>query len=262
ELPPLRSARARAADAARLASQYKFTFEQAAVSLDADTTYTKALAARAHAQLSRRNAKDADSLRRMAVARREAGDASELDVELATVSAGQQANVAAADSLTYLSALLDLQTVMGLVTNRVQVQLTDSLVAPTVADPENGDVAQAGTPLEIAAAEQTLNSAEFATRVQRRSVWAAPSLLLGFDTHDPSQKGLLPVLGFGLPLPLFNFNRGPIAQAAAEEDRARAELVQARVQGAARAARSVRERDIALSKVARDRVLVASANRV
>src|SRR5262249_22992897 len=110
ELPPLRSARARSADAAPLASQYKFTFEQASVSLDADTTYTKALAARAHAQLSRRNAQDADSLRRMAVARREAGDASELDVELATVSAGQQANVAAADSLTYLSALLDLQT--------------------------------------------------------------------------------------------------------------------------------------------------------
>src|SRR5262249_39910730 len=149
-----------------------------------------------------------------------------------------------------------------LVTNRVQVQLTDSLVAPIVTDPESGDVAQAGTPLEIAAAEQSLNSAEFATRVQRRSVWAAPSVLVGFDTHDPSQKGLLPVLGFGMPIPLFNWNRGPIAQAAAEEDRARAELAQARVQGAARTAHAVRERDIALSKVARDRMLVTSANRV
>ena len=96
----VRSAGIGSAQAGRLASQYRFDFERAAAALDADTTYTRALAAQERVRLSRRNARDADSLRRMAVVRRDAGDASELDVLLATVNAGQAANLAAADSLT------------------------------------------------------------------------------------------------------------------------------------------------------------------
>ena len=42
----------------------------------------------------------------MTVARRDAGDASDLDVDLATVAAGQQSNTASTDSLTFMSALL------------------------------------------------------------------------------------------------------------------------------------------------------------
>ena len=113
DYPWLRGTRVAAAEATRAAARYRYAFERAAVALDADTTYTRAIAAQEKLRLSRRNAADADSLRRIAVARREAGDASDLDVELATVSAGQQANVAAADSLTWISALLDLQTVIG-----------------------------------------------------------------------------------------------------------------------------------------------------
>src|SRR2546423_4874642 len=56
-----RSARIRSAEATRLASQYRFRFERAAAALDADTTYTRALAALEHVHLARRNAKDADS---------------------------------------------------------------------------------------------------------------------------------------------------------------------------------------------------------
>src|SRR5213079_1358248 len=96
----LRGTRVQSAEAARAAAQYRYQFARAAIALDADTTYTRALAVLALAQLSRRTAQDADSLRRMAIARRDAGDASDLDVELATVNAGQHANVAAADSLT------------------------------------------------------------------------------------------------------------------------------------------------------------------
>ena len=92
-----RGARVRSAEATRLASQYRFAFERAAAELDADTTYTKALAALARVRLAHRNAKDADSLRRMAAIRRDAGDASDLDVLLATLNAGQAANLAATD---------------------------------------------------------------------------------------------------------------------------------------------------------------------
>src|SRR5437773_4371224 len=134
DFPWLRGPRVGSAIAARTAAQYHYSFQHAAAALDADTTYTRALAAREHARLSRRNAQDADSLRRMAAVRRDAGDASDLDVELATVNAGQQANVAATDSLTYVSTLLDLQTVMGLVTTQPEVVTVDSLGIPVAAD--------------------------------------------------------------------------------------------------------------------------------
>ena len=261
DFPWLRQPRVRAAEASRLAAHYRFDFEHAAAALDADTTYTRALAALAHARLSRRNGQDADSLRRMAVRRRDVGDASDLDVELATVSAGQQANVAAADSLTFISSVLDLQTVMGLATDRVEIVPSDSLVPPE--EPLNDGDAPPVATLEVAAAEQSLASAALTARLQRRSVWGAPSLTAGFDTHDPGgQRGLLPAFGVALPLPLFSWNRGAIAEAEAERTRAAAELSLARIEGAARIARARRERDIALAKVRRDRALVASANRV
>ena len=97
--------------------------------MDADTTYTRAIAARERLALSRRNALDADSLLRMVIRRRDAGDASDMDVELARVSAGREENIAAGDSLTLISALLDLQAVLGMSGERLEIQATDSLVA-------------------------------------------------------------------------------------------------------------------------------------
>jgi len=260
DFPWLRGARIGSAEAARTAARYHFVFQRAAAALDADTTYTRALAARAHAQLSRRNAQDADSLRRMAVVRRDAGDASDLDVELATVNAGQQANVAAADSLSYVSTLLDLQTAMGVVATRPEVVPTDSLGTPAITD--DGAPSESAPTLDVAAAEQTLTSAQLATRLQRRSVWSALSLIAGFDWGDPTNPGTLPTVGLSVPVPLLSRNRGAILQAEAELQRARAELALARAEGAARIARARRERDIALAKVGRDRVLLASADRV
>lgn len=260
DFPWLRGPRIGSASAARTAAQYHYTFQRAVAALDADTTYTRSLAAREHARLSRRNAQDADSLRRMAVRRRDAGDASDLDVELATVNAGQQANVAAADSLTYESTLLDLQTVMGIVGTEPAVTPADSLGDPP---PTDGDNAIPQTPtLEVAAAEQTLASARLGTALQRRSVWGTLAIIAGFDWGDPTNPGLLPNFGVSLPLPFFSRGRGPIMQAEAELQRARAELTLARTEGAARIARARRARDIAVGKIGRDRVLLASANRV
>src|SRR4051794_27781186 len=158
-----RSARIRSAEATRLASQYRFRFERAAAALDADTTYTRALAALEHVRLARRTAKDADSLRRMAIVRRDAGDASELDVLLAAVNAGQAQNLAATDSLTLLTSLFDLQTVMGLDTNQVLVTPADSLTLPPSASPS-----LAASTLPVAAAEKSLAAANLTVSAERR----------------------------------------------------------------------------------------------
>ncbi|HEY2375848.1 MAG TPA: TolC family protein [Gemmatimonadaceae bacterium] len=260
DFPWLRAPRVGSANAALAAAQYQYTFTRASAALDADTTYTRALAAREHARLSRHNAQDADSLRRMAAVRRDAGDASELDVELATVNAGQQANLAAADSMEYVSVLLDLQTLMGLVATDAEVTPTDSLGIPAVGDGD-ANVPIAST-LTVVAAEQTLKSAQLNARLQHRSVWSSASVIAGFDWGDPTNPGALPNVGVSLPVPLFSRARGPITQAQAELQRAQAALALARVEGSARIARARRERDIALAKVNRDRILLASANRV
>jgi len=253
-----RSARIRSAEATRLASQYRFQFERAAAALDADTTYTRALAALEHVRLARRNAKDADSLRRMSIVRRDAGDASELDVLLATLNAGQAANLAAADSLTLVSTLFDLQAVMGLDTTAVAVTPVDSLIMP--ADTRSQTVPPRALP--VVAAEQTLTAAEQSVRAQRRSVFAPFSIQAGIEHGDPSEPGILPTFGLSIPLPILNRNRGAIAQAEAERERARAELALARLETQIAIGRAVRARNLALEKLQRDRVLVESASRI
>jgi cobalt-zinc-cadmium efflux system outer membrane protein len=254
----IRGTRIQAAQAGRLASQYRFEFERASAALDADTSYTRALAALERVRLSRRNARDADSLRRMAVIRRDAGDASDLDVLLATVNAGQAANLAIADSVTLISSVFDLQTVMGMDTTRIAIVPSDSLTMPPLTPPD----AIPEIALPIAAARQTLSAADLSARVQRRSVFTPFSVQAGVEWGDPGQTGFLPTFGFSIPLPLLNRNRGPIAQAEAERERARAELALALFQTQATVGRARRERAVAIEKLQRDRVLVESANRI
>jgi outer membrane protein, heavy metal efflux system len=258
----LRGTRVQAAEFGRTAAHYRYTFGRAIVALDADTTYTRALAAEARSRLSARTAIDTDSLRRMAVARRNAGDASELDVQLATVSAAQQANVAAADSLTAISALLDLQAILGLPTDRVAISLADSLAEP----PTEAPVSQAGSTLPVVAAEATLQSALLSARLQHRSLWSGAGIMFGVESGDQTPGGteskLLPTFGISIPLPFLDRNRGGIAQAEAERQRAESELALVRVETQTQIAHASRERANALGRIARDRVTVASANQV
>ena len=261
DLPYQRRPRIGSATAAQRAARYRFAWEQASVTMEADTTYTRALAARAIAELSMRSARDADSLRKMAAARRDAGDASDMDVALATVTAGQAANQATSDSLGYASALLDLQAVMGLDAHEVVIALSDSLTAP----PTTPATARTdGTLLPVAAASAQLESASLAVQFEHRNVFGVPSLMVGFETGDPSggEPGRLPTIGLSLPIPLLNRNRGPITLARAEEARARAELSFAQVMSRTELARAEREQSAALAKVGRDQKLLEQANRV
>jgi outer membrane protein, heavy metal efflux system len=255
----LRGARAASAREALAAARFRFGLERAAARFDADTAYTRALAAAAHARLSRQNAHDADSLLRMATIRRDAGDASDLDVQLATVSAGQAANTATDDSLAAIAAVLDLQAVIGLPADRVAVVPVDSLTLPP-----GMPAADSGLSLNVAAAEATLRSEERSIAVARRSVFAAPSVTVGFETGDPggSEPGILPLVGFSVPLPLFNWNGAGVALATANRDRARVELALARRESGAARSRAIREQQAALARAVRDRGLLGSAERV
>ncbi|PYP15677.1 MAG: hypothetical protein DMD54_11565 [Gemmatimonadetes bacterium] len=260
DMPWLRSPRIGAAEAARDAARYQFAFERAAIRFDVDTTYTRSLATALHARLSRRTAEDADSLLKIAELRRDVGDVSELDVRLAAVNAGQLANTALDDSLAALSVLLSLQLQMGLTGDAPVITLQDSLVPPpdSIAPPKPGDL------LPVAAAAASLRSAERTVTFTRASRFA-PSIAVGFDKVDPSSPTpdqLLPVIGFSLPVPLFNWSRGDITRATAERDRARAELDLTRRETAAALARARRELAAARDRLRRSAALVASADRV
>src|SRR5438067_2731961 len=258
DLPWIRSARIGAAASAQDAARYGFAFERAAIRFDVDTMYTRALAALARARLSRRNALDADSLHKMAQLRREVGDVSELDVRLAAVNAGQLENLAADDSIAAVQALLAVQLAMELPAEDVTIVLADSLAPPSDSMPP-----AAGEPLPVAAAAATLRSSERALALAHRSVFAAPSLQVGVERGDPTGPGGdLPTVGLSLPLPLFNWNGGEVAQAAAARDRAQANLDLVRRETEAELTRARRALTLALARLERDRLLLFSADRV
>jgi cobalt-zinc-cadmium efflux system outer membrane protein len=270
DAPWRRRVRIGAARAALRAAELRMLSEHAAAIVEADTTYTAALAAEARYRLARQTARDADSLRVLTARRRDAGDASELDVDLATVTAGQQANIASSDSLAFMSTLLALQTLMGLSADSVAIVLADSLrpasgVTDTLLATFGGPVLpHAPVPPSVRSAEASLRAAELAVVRERRSVLGLPAVTVGLEHGDPSgdEKGVLPVVGIVVPLPLLDRNRGPIAEATAERDRARAELALARLDARQRFLEGVREREQLLVRVARDSALVLRAQRV
>jgi outer membrane protein, heavy metal efflux system len=260
DYPWVRSVRVRSADLGRRSAAYRYAFERAAVRFDVDTTYTRALVAAERSRLSRRDAVDADSLRTLAVVRRDAGDASDMDVDLAAVNAGRQANVAAADSLAAVTALLDVQTVIGLSADRVRIALSDSLTLPP-ADTTAVPAAEgsAGPPLAVAAAQATLQSEQTALAVARRGALGQPAFQAGVEGGDPTQPFPLPTVGLSIPVPLFNRNHGEVDLATAKRDRAMAELEVARRESAAQIARARQELRAALGRVRRDLALLDAA---
>jgi cobalt-zinc-cadmium efflux system outer membrane protein len=148
---------------------------------------------------------------------------------------------------------------MGLPSDRVAIALADSLAAPATSADTAG-----GRTLLVASADAALQAGERALALARRSVLAAPSLTVGVEGGDPSgtEKGPLAVVGVALPLPLFNWNGAAIQAAAASRDRARVEAEVTRRDSDASIAAARRELAAALRRVARDRALLGSAQRV
>jgi cobalt-zinc-cadmium efflux system outer membrane protein len=263
DFPWVRSSRIGAATAGQQAASLRLGLARASVAFAAETSYARVLALEEHARLGRRDALDADSLLHMARRRLEAGDASELDVHLAEVNAGQLENTAQDDSLTAVLALLDLQRLMGIMADTPAIALTDSLDIPA-ADPPAGDSASVGAPFAVAAARADLAAADRSYTFERRNVFAAPSFQAGIEGGDPTgqEPGALPLFGISLPLPLFDRHGGTIAVAAAARERARAQLAVATRESDAERLRATHERMLAVARAQRDRGLLAAADTV
>ncbi len=274
DLTGVRSARLSATRAGRQTAWFRFASARVAAALRADTAYTLALARRERSRLSSATAMAADSLRVIAGLRRDAGDVSDLDVDLAELNAGAEANVAATDSLSYVTAVLELQAAMGLGVDSVLVSPVGSLDAPSLeelgVERARSDIhvtmaaIDTGRPLAVAAAHASVDAATFSVLAERRSVWGQPSISAGFESGDPSgsEKGLLATIGVALPLPVLDRNRGPIAQAEAARGRASAELELAARENRIGVALARRSLVLALERVTRDEQLVLIANSV
>lgn len=139
ELPWLRTARIRAAEAGATGAQYRYDIERAVVRYTVDSLYVQAAADRELAALSARTAREGAELVRVARVRRDAGDASDLDVELALVAQGGLENAALTDSLAAIGSILDLQAAMGIPSTEPSITIAETLndlageVAPAVA---------------------------------------------------------------------------------------------------------------------------------
>jgi cobalt-zinc-cadmium efflux system outer membrane protein len=265
EFPWLRSARIRAAQAGALGARYRLQIEQAAVRYAVDSAYVQAAATRELYVLSARTEREGSELVRIARARQEAGDASQLDVELALVSQGGLQSTALVDSLAAVAAILDLQALMGIPSVHPTITLADSLASlPALAPAVPAPAAGAATPLRIAAVQADVQARTASIAVERANRFAAPSVTAGVEWHDPTggEKGYLPTFGIAIPLPLWDRNRGPIAAARAGLQRAQAELVAAQREGAAALAAAERSRAAAAISVERGRALLAHAERV
>ncbi len=227
------------------------------LALDADTTYTRAVATREHLALSRRNALDSDSLLHMVERRRAAGDASDMDVELARVNAGQQENTAAADSLTWISTLLDLQATLGYTSVNLEINAIDSLEMPPEARvPGQTTLSEDAASLALTAATLNAQARTPFGLLPRRPSRSDSSTAMRTNRASCRRSDS------DLSLPIFNRRRGEILVAEAEKIKAQAELALAQVEARNEIAHAIRERENALAKVARDRQLIASADRV
>lgn len=259
EFPWLRASRIRAARAGAAGAVYRLEMERAAVAFSVDSAYVHAAATARLAALSARTAQEGAELVWVARVRRDAGDASDLDVELAILTQGGLENTAMTDSLDAIAALLGLQAVMGLPSVAPLIVLADSLEL-LAAEPPPGPAA-AVVSLRTAAAELQVDSQRAALAQERAARIPAPGVMVGVEWHDPSQKGALPTFGLSIPLPFFDRNRGPIAAAQAALVRAQTELEVARREGAAAVAAAQAGRDAARLRVQRNLALLEHARR-
>lgn len=267
--PRARQPRINAARNGATVTALRNAYGRRALELDVDTAYSRDQALAARATLSQHTARDADSLLTIAKVRRDAGDASDLEVELATVFAGQLLNAALADSLSEVAARVTLQTLMGLSPDSVQVTLSETIpltdaavIEANVVVPTKGGVATNAALLPVAVAQGDVQTANLRVLAEQRRRILAPSLSIGFETVNTGTSGPLPTVGLAMPLPLFNRNSASIQVTQAELARAKANLTQTQLQQAAVVANAEREASAARTRLARSGRLVASANRI
>ena len=221
----LRRLRIGAAAAGHLASRRQWQSTLALTRWQVESAYARARLEEARASLSRATWQATDTLLTMTRLRRDEGDASDLDVDVAMVEAIQFASMYSADSLQAELAVLEVQRLVGLGSDQRRVILVDSL-ATLVRDALATDTSSRSGGLPAAAARATVDARALEVRLARRRWWPVPSVTVGFDTHDPSGTGNtpLPMVGVSVPLPTFTRFGAGVQLAQAAEARARVDL--------------------------------------
>lgn len=254
-----RGAAIAAAMARRTVATVGWEATRATVALAADTAYTMAVAATLRAVQARDDAADGGEFLRIAMAQRAAGEASAFEVELARLEAGRLASAARRDSLAAIAARRDLALAMGRSPDEATWQLEgvlDVVDAPT----QRAD----STSLVVRWAEAELDAADREVALATRRRFAGINLLTGVEFGDPAgdERGILPVVGLTIPLPLYNRQRGATLIARADRDRAAAGLAAVRAEQAALVAGALDRRRAAREDLARDTDLLAAADTV
>ncbi len=252
-----RGAATRAARAWQEAAGVRWQVARAGIVAAVDTSYTRALEARDRAALSRQDADDAIELLRIATARRDAGDASSFEVELARLEAGRLDAVARADSLASDGAMLDLRVAVGV--RDTTWALADSLMAPATRGPIT-----TVPPLPVRSAQAAFDASRLDVVAARRSRFPGINVITGVEFGDPTggETGALPVIGLAIPLPLHNRSRGQVMMAQADRDRAAAELAAVDAGTVALLAHTRQIATTTRGLLVRDADLLASADRV
>jgi len=258
DYPWLRRPRIQAARADADVAAFRLELERARIRYQVTVAHAAAAVAGRILEISASQSADGAELVRIAQARRDAGDASDLDVDIARVSAAQLRSAFLSDSLQLVSATLELQSLMWLPVDSVRLAAEDTVL---LALPP---VAPADSALAVSALEAASLAAAARLREQQRARFPVPALRGGFETGVPAgdEPALLPTVGISIPLPIFHRYGGEIAAARAETQRAAAELAEARREAALALARAARERELAGVRLQEDRAALASAQRV
>jgi outer membrane protein, heavy metal efflux system len=193
-----------------------------AVRIGVRAAYQQALLARERAGSARSAEQNQARIEEIARARLQAGDIGPLAARLASVDLAQATQARIQADAEAQVALLQLSVLAGLPPEQ-PLQLRGELSPPAALPGVAALIAQARATQparRVALAE--LAEHEQRVRVATREGWAGPMFGLEFSHEDGNQNIALATVS--LPLPLFTRNRGPTAQARAEQALTRAEL--------------------------------------
>ncbi len=183
----------------------------------------------------------AESMRRevgVAEARLKAGDISTADDAQIEIAAERFTLDAEAARATQTSAVITLETLLGLEHPQGDTRLSDTLASLAAIAPDPGlSTAPINERPDIAAAEADVAKAEADVRLQRRNRIPDLTATAQFERNPPDAPNSAG-LGVSLPLPLWNRNGGQIAAAVAARDQAQAELEQLRLAASAEVAQA------------------------
>lgn len=223
----------RAAARADLARAHADSAVQTAdLDLEVRSAFFQALAARERVRFAAQGVRLADSLTAIAEARFQAGDIAAVERDHIALDAGrvrQDLSLAVEEAAV---ALLSLGRTIA----------WDASTPPTPVGTLDGGLDSAESPAvdpeqqgEVRRAESDAAAASARVRIATRRGLPIPSVQAGADWDDPSQPGrTLSVIGFSIPVPLWNHNGGEAARARAEASGAAARVAEARLEAADR----------------------------